>query len=141
MTTRSCLVAFVLLLAPLGAAAQTLDWPASVVCALSDATICTPDGCHQAALDTLDVPSLISLDLEDGVMHAVTPAHAGRRSSFKVIDVNETRIVMQGFENGRAFSGVLDEPGTLAISAAVDGTTFSVFGRCTDLKLIIEAGE
>jgi len=46
---------------------------------------------------------------------------------------------MQGFENGRAFSGVLDEPGTLALSASVEGTTFSVFGRCTDLKLIVEA--
>lgn len=141
MNTRSCLVASILLLAPLTAAAQTLDWPATVVCALSDATICTPDGCHQATVETLDVPSLIRLDLEEGVMHAVTPEHAGRQSHFKVIDSSETRIVMQGFENGRAFSGVLDEPGTLSLSAAVEGTTFSVFGRCTDLKLIVDAGK
>jgi hypothetical protein len=141
MTTRSILAASILLLAPLTAAAQTLDWPATVVCTLFDPTICTPDDCHQAALDTLDFPRLIRLDLEEGVMHAVTPEHAGRQSHFKVIDSSKARIVMQGFENGRAFSGVLDEPGTLSLSAAVDGTTFSVFGRCTDLKLIIEAGE
>jgi hypothetical protein len=140
MTTRTCLAASILLLAPLGAAAQTPGWPVSVVCALADPTICTPDGCHQADLDNLDVPRLIRLDLEKGVMHAVTPQHAGRRSHFKVVDSSETRIVMQGFENGRAFSGVLDEPGTLAISTAVEGTTISVFGRCTDLELIIEAG-
>ena len=140
MSTRSCLAASVLLLAPLTAAAQTLDWPATVVCSLFDPIICTSEGCHQAALDTLDFPRLIRLDLGEGVMHAVTPEHAGRQSHFKVIDADETRIVMQGFENGRAFSGVLDEPGTLALSAAVEKTTFSVFGRCTDLKLIVEAG-
>jgi len=141
MTTRSILAASILLLAPFTAAAQTLDWPATVVCSLFDPTICTPDGCHQASLDTLDFPRLIRLDLGEGVMHAVTPEHAGRQSHFKVIDRSETRIVMQGFENGRAFSGVLDEPGTLALSAAVEGTTFSVFGRCTDLKLIVDAGK
>jgi hypothetical protein len=141
MTTRTCLAASILLLAPLTAAAQTLDWPASIVCSLSDPTICTPEGCHQATLDTLDLPRLIRLDLEVGVMHAVTPEHAGRRSSFEVIDRGETKIVIRGYENGRAFSGVLDEPGTLALSASVEGTTFSVFARCTDLKLIVDAGE
>jgi hypothetical protein len=35
---------------------------------------------------------------------------------------------------------VLDEPGTLALSASVEGTTFSLFGRCTDLKLVVDAG-
>lgn len=140
MSTRSCLAASILFLAPLTAAGQTLDWPASVVCAFSDATICTPEGCHQAALDTLDLPSLIRLDLEQGVMHAVTPEHTGRTSRFEVIDRSETKIVMRGYENGRAFTGVLGEPGTLALSAAVEGTTFSVFGRCTDLKLIVDAG-
>jgi hypothetical protein len=141
MSTRSCLAASILLLAPLSAAAQTIDWPASVVCALSEATICTPDGCHQARLDTLDLPSLIRLDLDAGEMLAVTPEHAGRRSRFEVIDRSETKIVLRGYENHRAFSGVLDEPGTLALSAAVEGTTFSVFGRCTDLKLIVDAGK
>lgn len=141
MTTRACLVASILLVAPLGAAAQTLDWPASIVCALGDPTICTPEGCHQASLDTLDLPRLIRLDLEDGVMHAVTPEHAGRRSSFEIIDRSETKLVLRGYENERAFTGVLDEPGTLALSAAVEGTTFSVFGRCTDLRLIVDAGK
>ncbi len=140
MSTRSCLAASILLLAPLTAAAQTLDWPTSIVCSLGDPTICTPEGCHQASLDTLDLPRLIRLDLEVGVMHAVTPEHAGRRSSFEIIDRSETKIVLRGYENGRAFSGVLDEPGTLALSAAVEGTTFSVFARCTDLKLIVDAG-
>ena len=140
MTTRSCLVIPILLLAPLTAAAQTLDWPTSIVCSLGDPMICTPDGCHQASLDTLDLPRLIRLDLERGVMHAVTPEHAGRQSKFEIIDRSETKLVMRGYENGRAFTGVLDEPGTLALSASVEGTTFSLFARCTDLKLIVDTG-
>jgi hypothetical protein len=141
MTTRTYLAAATLLLAPLAAAAQTSDWPSSIVCSLGDVTICTPDGCHQATLDTLELPGLLRLDLKDGVMYAVTPEDLGRRSSFKVIEASETRIVMQGFENGRAFSAVLVEPGTLAISASADGTTFSLFARCTNLQFITEAGK
>lgn len=140
MSTRSCLVASILLFVPLTAAAQTLDWPTSIVCSLGDPMICTPDGCHQASLDTLDLPRLIRLDLERGVMHAVTPEHAGRQSKFEIIDRGETKLVMRGYENGRAFTGVLDEPGTLALSASVEGTTFSLFARCTDLKLIVDTG-
>ncbi|HSO21941.1 MAG TPA: hypothetical protein VLT81_03480 [Chondromyces sp.] len=106
-----------------------------------DATICTPAGCHEASLDALDVPRLIRLDLEQGVMHAVTPQHSGRRSHFKVIERGETTLVLQGYENGRAFSAVLDEPGTLAISASTGETNFSVFARCTDLRLVTEVGK
>ena len=141
MTTRLTLAASILVLVPLAATAQAPDWPASIVCALDDATICTPAGCHEADLDALDVPRLIRLDLERGVMHAVTPQHSGRRSSFKVVERGETKLVLQGYENGRAFSAVLDEPGTLAISASTEETNFSVFGLCTDLKLVAEVGD
>jgi hypothetical protein len=141
MTARSCVAALALLAAPLAASAETPDWPASVVCSLGDATICTQEGCHEASLETLDVPRLVRLDFADGVMHAVTPQHHGRRSSFEVVERGETQLVLQGYENGRAFSAVLDDFGTLAIGAATEGTTFSVFAVCTDLALIVEATE
>jgi hypothetical protein len=141
MTIRLFLAASILCLVPIAATAQAPDWPASIVCSLGDATICTPAGCHEASLDALDVPRLIRLDLEQGVMHAVTPQHNGRRSHFKVIESGETTLVLQGFENGRAFSAVLDEPGTLAISASTGETNFSVFARCTDLRLVTEVGK
>ncbi len=56
MTTRTYLAAAALFLAPLTGAAQTTEWPASVVCSLGDVTVCTPAGCHQATLDTLELP-------------------------------------------------------------------------------------
>jgi hypothetical protein len=141
MITRSSLMTSILLLLPLAASAQAPDWPAAIVCALGDPTICTPEGCHQASLDTLDVPRLVRLDLVEGVMHAVTPQHSGRRSTFKVIERSETKLVLQGYENGRAFSAVLDNPGTLAISASTEETNFSIFAVCTDLKLVTEVGD
>jgi hypothetical protein len=141
MTTRTYLAAAILFLAPLAAAAQATDWPASVVCSLGEVTICTTAGCHEASLDTLEIPRMIRFDLKEGVMHAVTPGDLGRRSNFKIIESSDTKLVLQGYENGRAFSAVLDEPGMLAISASTDGTTFSVFASCTSLKFINEAGK
>ena len=140
MPTRLSLAASILCLVPIAATAQAPDWPASIVCSLGDATICTPSGCHVADLDTLDVPQLIRLDLEHGVMNAVTPQHSGRRSHFEIIESGESTLVLQGYENGRAFSAVLNEPGTLAISASTESTNFSVFARCTDLKLVTDVG-
>ena len=141
MTARTLFTTFLLFLAPLAATAQEAPWPDVVVCALGDATICTPEGCHQATLATLDVPELVRFDLKAGLMHAVTPEHAGKRSSFRVIDQTPGKIVMQGYERGRAFSAVLAEAGTLAISAAIENTTVSILGRCTNLKLIEDAGK
>jgi hypothetical protein len=139
MSLRSVVFVSALLMTPLAASVQAADdWPASVVCALADPTVCTPEGCREITLETLDLPWLIRIDLETGVMHAPTPRHSGRRSAFTVIERSEAKIVMQGYENGRAFSAVLDEPGTLAISAAIDGTTASIFALCTDLAFVTQ---
>jgi hypothetical protein len=138
MNFKTLVTTPLLLLAPLAAAAQEASWPDAVVCSLRDATICTGEGCRQATLASLDVPEMIRLDLKAGEMHAVTPEHAGRRTTFRVVGQTTAKIVMQGYENGRAFSSVLAEGGTLAVTAAIENTTFSVLGRCTDLKLVTE---
>jgi len=141
MTARTLFTTSLLFLAPLAATAQEAPWPDVVVCSLGEATVCTNEGCHQATLATLDVPELVRLDLRVGVMHALTPEHAGRRSAFRVMDQTPAKVVMQGYENGRAFSALLTEAGTLVVSATSEDTTFSMFGRCTDLKLIMEVGK
>lgn len=140
MNRHQCCAAAVLLVA-VSAGAQDLDWPSSVVCALGAPTICTEERCRPTSLDLLDVPSMVRLDLQSGAMHAVTPDHLGRTSTFTVIERSETRIVMQGFENGRAFSAMLGEDGTLAISATSPATNFSVFARCASLQVVNEAGK
>ena len=137
MSLRTVVLVSALLMTPFAASGQAADdWPASLLCALADPTVCTPEGCKEITLETLDLPWLIRIDLETGVMHAPTPEHSGRRSTFTVIERSEAKIVMQGYENGRAFSAVLDEPGTLAISAAIDGTTASIFALCTNLAFV-----
>ncbi len=138
---RHLCCAAVALLAAVTAGAQEFGWPPSVVCALGAPMICTEERCRPTTLDALDVPSMIRLDLLEGAMLAVTPEHLGRTSTFKVIERSEARIVMQGFENGRAFSAILDEDGTLAISATSPATNFSVFARCANLQAVNEAGK
>jgi hypothetical protein len=140
MNRHLCCAAAVLLAAA-SAGAQELGWPSSVVCALGVPTICTEERCRPASLDALDVPSMVRLDLQTGTMHAVNPEHLGRTSRFKVIERSETRMVMQGFENGRAFSAMLFEDGTLAISATTQATNFSVFARCANLQVVNEVGK
>jgi hypothetical protein len=110
--------------------------PSSMVCALGRVTVCALDGCNERDVDALDVPGLIRLDFETGEMLAVTAADFGRRSTFRVLERKEGKTTLQGFENGRAFSAVINADGIASIATATEGRSIVMFGRCTDAALV-----
>jgi hypothetical protein len=130
--------ALLLCVAAFAAGAAEPAGPASMVCALGRVSICAVDGCKEADVDAIGVPGLVRLDFGTGEMHAVTAADAGRRSTFKVLERKDGKTTLQGFENGRAFSAVIDADGIASIASATDGRAIVLFGRCTDLTLVNE---
>jgi hypothetical protein len=125
-------------LVALAAGAAEPAGPASMVCALGRVSICAPDGCKDGNVDALGVPGMIRLDFETGEMLAVTPADAGRRSTFRVLERKDGKTTLQGFENGRAFSAVIDADGIASVATATAGRSIIMFGRCTDVALVTE---
>jgi hypothetical protein len=120
----------------LAASAAVAAPPTSMVCALGRVTVCSIDGCKEGSIEGLGVPGMIRLDFNTGEMLAVTPEDAGRKSTFKVLERNEDRIVLQGFENNRAFSAVIDTFGIASIASSTDGRAITMFGRCSDVALV-----
>ncbi|MFA6957288.1 MAG: hypothetical protein WC538_15565 [Thermoanaerobaculia bacterium] len=138
MKRNALTLALFLTFIALAAAAAEPAAPSSMVCALGRVTICNLDGCKDGDIDALGVPGIIRLDLETGEMLAVTAADAGRRSTFRVLERKDGKITLQGFENGRAFSAVIDADGIASIATATAGRSIVMFGRCTDLALVNE---
>ena len=133
MKRNAIVLAFAIaLLAPLAVAAP----PASMVCALGRVTVCTLDGCQDGSIDALGVPGIIRLDFATGEMHAMTAADAGRKSTFKVIERTDERIVVQGFENNRAFSATIDADGIASVATSTDSKVVVMFGRCADVAMV-----
>lgn len=141
MKRHALTIALFLCLGAFAAGAAEPAGPSSMVCALGRVSICALDGCKDAELDAIGVPGIVRLDLETGEMIAVTAADAGRRSTFRVLERKEGRVVLQGFENGRAFSAVIDADGIASIASSTDGRAIVLFGRCTDLALVNEGAK
>jgi len=138
MKRNALTIALFLSLFALAAAAAEPAAPSSMVCALGRVSICTLDGCKDGDVDALGVPGIVRLDLETGEMFAVTAADAGRRSTFRVLERKDGKTTLQGFENGRAFSAVIDADGIASIATATAGRSIVMFGRCTDVNLVTE---
>jgi hypothetical protein len=107
-----------------------------ILCSSSQATACSAEGgCESAPPQTWNIPLFIEIDLTAKTLGTTEASGENRTTPIKNLERNEGRIVLQGYERGRAFSFVIDEPSGLAtVAVARDGLTVSVFGACTPLS-------
>jgi len=104
-----------------------------ILCSLTQVRICDEFGeCETGPTWNWNMPSFIQVDLK-AKMLSTTPSSADVRRTPITHQVRDRgQIVVQGVENGRAFSLVIAEVDGLATAAlALDGFTISAFGACT----------
>src|SRR5262245_21029725 len=113
--------------------ADDLKGAERLLCSSGQLAACFDDGeCEHAAPWTLNVPAFIQVDLAKKTL-STTPASGENRSTpIRSFDRTEGRLVIQGFEGGRAFSFLIDEQtGALTAAVARNGIGVVVFGNCT----------
>ena len=85
--------------------------------------------CDRAVPEDLNVPQFIRLDFTSKTMSA-----RGRTSTMQNPVRSDGMLVVQGFENKRAFSITISEQsGKLVGAIAADERGFMIFGACTPL--------
>jgi hypothetical protein len=103
------------------------------VCSASFATVCWDDGdCELGSAADLNVPQFIEVDLAQ--KRLATTKASGQNRATEILNLRRDagRIVLQGYENGRAFSFVIEEKtGTASVAVAAGGRSVAVFGACT----------
>jgi hypothetical protein len=85
-----------------------------------------------------NVPQFIEVDLAGKQLRTTRASGENRQTPIKNFQEEDQAIYLQGVEQGRAFSFVIDRPtGFASIAVARNGITVSVFGACTPLSAAV----
>ena len=131
---RFALLLVVVLTAPL-LLADDITGARKLLCTSVQATSCNDDGdCSTDLPWNFNVPQFIEIDLDAKRLNTTKASDENRESPIGSVIRADGLLVIQGLEQGRAYSFVINEKtGRLAASVARDGVTVSVFGACTPL--------
>jgi hypothetical protein len=129
-------LAIAALVAPGPARADDLAGVDRFLCSIGTLMACFEDGeCERLVPTDLNVPQFVEVDLKQKRMS--TTKASGENRSTPIVNVvrGEGRIVLQGHENRRAFSFVIEEAtGLLSAAVATEGLGVAVFGACTPVS-------
>jgi len=108
-----------------------------IVCAPAELHICIEnDRCYVSSPADLDVPEFVVIDIDRQTISTTKASDDPRTTSFANVRRENGLIYLQGVENERAFSFVIDElTGRMSVALSSDGIAVSAFGACTDVDL------
>ena len=117
-------------------AADNLAGENMVLCSAVQVTVCGIDGeCDSGLPWEWDVPQFVVIDLNKKTISTTEASGENRSSPLHHVQRDNGVIIVQGVENSRAFSAVLNEEfGDGAFSVALDGVTVSAFAACTPVQ-------
>lgn len=108
-----------------------------ILCATSKIMLCVEDGiCFEISILDSDAPQFLIIDTKKKMMSTTEASGEKRESSVANLIRDGGRIFLQGVENNRAYSILIEEEsGRFSAAIARDGITNSVFGACTDANV------
>ncbi len=134
---RSLLIALALAaLFASGARADDLRGVNQFLCTPVQAMNCLEGG--ECVIDlpwNLNLPQFIEVDLDAKRLSTTKASGDNRATPITHLTRDGGFIVLQGFENGRAFSfAITEETGRVAVAVATEGKVVAVFGACTPMS-------
>ena len=108
-----------------------------IVCAPAELHVCIEnDNCYAASPADLAVPEFVIIDVDNKTVSTTKASDYPRTTTFANVRRANGLIYLQGIENERAFSFVIDEAtGRMSVALSSDGISVSAFGACTDVDL------
>jgi hypothetical protein len=123
----------VLLVAPLGISlAGDFDGSKKLRCVPTDATECSGAGeCKRVTVEEINIPRWIAVDFKKKKLSGTDSDGEDETTAIENVRVDEGQTILQGAENGRAWSMVIDQmTGDMTVAIAGDETGFVLFGVC-----------
>ena len=116
---------------PAGAAGK-YDGSAPMLCAVTAVSECTADGNCQRSQPQAgnNLPTFMRVGLKAKVLRA--DDGSGRKTDIKGSSVVDDQLMLQGIENGKAWSMVIkSDTGRWGGAVVEDDGSFALFGACT----------
>ena len=123
----------ILLVATSLVSADDLTGSDRLLCTPMVANACEPDGgCEQRAPWALNIPLFIEVDLKGKQMSTTEASGLNRKTEINNSLRENGLIVLQGYQQRRAFSMVIvEETGILTFSVSSENEGAVIFGACT----------
>ena len=134
LLTKLKISAFATLAACAAAQADDVTGKDRILCATTQVMLCVEDGaCFQISVLDADTPQFLIIDTKKKLVATTKASGEKRESPVANLSRVDGRIFLQGVENNRAYSLLIEEAfGRFSAAIARDGITLSVFGACTD---------
>jgi hypothetical protein len=106
-----------------------------ILCATTSVTACIEgEDCYKVDPSELNLPNFIEIDLKARRLKTTLASGQNRSTEIKGLQRESGALILQGFENGRAFSFLIDELlGTASIAVAREGIAIAGFAACTPM--------
>jgi len=119
--------------APGFAGAADFDGSRNLLCAPTDAIQCEGAGeCERAEVEDLNIPKFLTIDFKGKKLTGTVEGGASEEATkIQNIEKLEGQTVLQGIQNGRGWSIVIDAvSGDMSAAVAGDDISFVLFGVC-----------
>ena len=125
--------AVVLVVAPLGVSlASDFDGSEKLRCVPTDATECDGAGeCERVTVEEINIPKWITVNFKKKQLSGTDSDGEDETTAIENVRAGDGNTILQGAENGRAWSMVIDQmSGDMTAAIAGDETGFVLFGVC-----------
>ena len=122
-----------LLVAPLGVSLATdFDGSEKLRCVPTDASECSGAGeCKRVTVEEINIPRWITVDFKKKKLSGTDSDSEQEATAIENVRAADGQTILQGAENGRAWSIVIDQmTGDMTAAIAGDETGFVLFGVC-----------
>ena len=90
------------------------------------------DDCAEVPPADLNIPQFVQVDLDGKELRTTKASGENRATPIRIVERDGGKIVVQGYEKGRAFSLVIqEETGRATFASAADARGLVVFAACT----------
>jgi hypothetical protein len=128
-------VGLILLMASGVVLADDLKGESSLLCTVIQAARCGLDGeCTAGPAWRLNIPQFLEVDVEAKTISTTRASGEDRSTELKTVEREDGLIILQGVENGRAFSMVIvEETGLASIAVALEEKAVMGSAACTPM--------
>jgi hypothetical protein len=104
-----------------------------LLCSVLHSDVClNDDGCATVEPFSLNLPQFIRVDARSGKLSTTPTSGQNRETTAGTVSRSDGQLILQGIEQGRAYSLFIDEAsGDATFASAADGVSLSVFAACT----------
>lgn len=122
-----------IMMCPMPLLAGEFDGSKPLICAVIETFECEQNvECQRGPAESIGLPQFVNIDFTEKTISSRTDTGPVRTTKIQQMDSVDGKLILQGVQNGRAWSMVINEmTGKLTLSASDDLSGFIVFGACT----------